>query len=282
MDPTVMINGPDSVASNGVSCKKGDIILIITGKKGDEVVVENLIYVCGNVSSGTGGFGGMGGFDKDALAGMMGGMSGMGGFDISSMIGGFTGFGNYGAAAPEEEPLFDLEGDTLLTVTPHDKAKLFIAIDEKDIAKISLGMKATVKVEALKGREFEAEVTNIALSGTNNGGSSKFSVELTLPMEEDMLSGMSASAVLPLEEKSDILVIPAAALSQQGAKTVVFTGLDEKTGEPSKPVEVKTGATDGEHVEVISGLSEGQKVYYSYYDTLELDTSAEADKYTLR
>ena len=281
MDPTVMINGPDSVASNGVSCKKGDIILIITGKKGDEVVVEDLVYVCGNVSSGTGGFG-TGGFDKDALAGLMGGFGGMGGFDISSMIGGFAGFGNYGAAAPEEEPLFDLEGDTLLTVTPHDKAKLFIAIDEKDIAKVSLGMKATVKVEALKGREFAAEVTNIALSGTNNGGSSKFSVELTLPMEEDMLSGMSASAVLPLEEKSEILVIPAAALSQQGAKTVVFTGLDEKTGEPSKPVEVKTGATDGENVEVISGLSEGQKVYYSYYDTLELDTSAEADKYTLR
>lgn len=275
-NPKTMVNGPAFVDAGGVKVSTGDIILIVTGKNasGTAIVKDKVIlYARGSA---------MDGFDKDALAGMMGGFGGMGGFDISSMIGGFAGFGNYGAAAPEEEPLFDLEGDTLLTVTPHDKAKLFIAIDEKDIAKVSLGMKATVKVEALKGREFEAEVTNIALSGKNNGGSSKFSVELTLPMEEDMLSGMSASAVLPLEEKADILVIPAAALSQQGAKTVVFTGLDEKTGEPSKPVEVKTGATDGEHVEVISGLSEGQKVYYSYYDTLELDTSAEADKYTLR
>lgn len=258
----------DSVNSD-TPCKKGDTILIVTGiSPNGTVVINRKVYVYQSAN-----------MDLSSLAGMMGGM---GGFDLSKMIGGFSGFGNYGAAAPEEEPLFDLEGDPLLTVTPHDSAKLFISIDEHDIAKVSLGMAATVKVEALKGQEFPAEVTNIALSGSNNGGSSKFAVELTLPMSEEMLSGMSASAVLPLEEKNDILLIPAAALTQQGAKTVVFTALDEKTGEPASPVEVQTGLTDGEHVEILSGLSEGQKVYYSYYDTVELDTSAYAEKYTLR
>ena len=47
-------------------------------------------------------------------------------------------------------------------------------------------------------------------------------------------------------------------------------------------MEVKTGLSDGENVEVISGLAEGQKIYYSYYDTVELDNSAEASKYTFR
>lgn len=268
-NPKTMINGPAFVDTGGVKVSAGDIILIVTGKNTDgTAIVKDKVFVY--TKTGTGGF------DMSGLTGMMGG------FDISSMLGGFSGFGSYGAAAPEEEPLFDLEGETLLTVTPHDSAKLLISIDEHDIAKVSVGMKATVKVEALKGQEFPAEVTRVSLSGSNSGGSSKFPVELTLAMEENMLSGMSASAVIPLEEKSGVLQIPAAALVQQGSRTLVYTALDEKTGEPASPVEVKTGLSDGENVEILEGLSEGQKVYYSYYDTLELDTSAEADKYTLR
>lgn len=249
--------------SSNVKCNKNDIILIVTGTSpSGQIVFADQVHVYKAAA-----------IDMSKL---------MGGFDLSRMIGGFAGFGNFGAAAPEEENLFDLEGDTLLTVTPHHSAKLYISIDEHDIAKVTPGMKATVKVEALKGKSFPAEVTNISLSGSNNGGSSKFAVELTLPMSQDMLAGMSASAVLPLEERSDVLLIPAAALQQQGAKTVVFTALDEKTGEPASPVEVQTGLSDGENVEILSGITEGQKVYYSYYDTVELDTSAKADKYTLR
>ena len=270
--PDFNIMNKEGFVSSSTACNPGDVILIVTGTNANGVeVVTDQVHVYQ-----------VGGFDMSGLAGMMGGFGGLGGFDLSQIIGGFAGFGNYGAAAPEEEPLFDLEGNTLLTVIPHDGAKLIISIDEHDIAKVQAGMQATVRVEALKGREFAAEVTNVGLAGSNNGGSSKFRVELSLPMSEDMLAGMSASAILPLEEKTDVLLIPAAALVQQGARSVVFTALDEKTGEPAAPVEVQTGLTDGENVEILSGLSEGQKVYYSYYDTVELDTSAEADKYTLR
>lgn len=270
--PDLKLMNTTGFVSSDVKCSPGDIILIITGKNsGGHEVIKDQVHIYQS-----------GGFDMSGLSGLSGLMGGLGGFDLSKMIGGFSGFGNFGAAAPEEEPLFDLEGDTLLTVIPHHSAKLYISIDEHDIAKVTTGMKATVKVEALKGATFDAEVTNIALSGSNSGGSSKFAVELTLPMREDMLPGMSASAVLPLEEKTDVLLVPAEALYQQGAKTLVFTALDEKTGEPSNPVEVQTGISDGKHVEILAGLSEGQKVYYSYYDTVELDTSAQADKYTLR
>ena len=269
--PDFAIMNKEGFVSSGTACNPGDVILIVSGynDRGDLVVDPQVhIYQAGA-------------FDMSGMLGGFGGMGGMGGFDISSMIGGLYGFGNYSAAAPEDEGLFDLEGDTLLTVTAHDEAKLVIAIDEHDIAKVSPGMKATVKVEALKGQEFPGEVTRVSVSGTNGGGSSKFSVELSLPMSEEMLSGMSASAVIPLEEKTDVLLIPAEALIQQGAKTLVYTALD-KEGNPASPVEVKTGFTDGENVEILSGLSEGQKIYYSYYDTVELDTSAEAERFTLR
>ena len=90
-----------------------------------------------------------------------------------------------------------------------------------------------------------------------------------------MLAGMSASAVLPLYEKMDVLTLPAAALNDLGGKTVVYTALDKKTGEPSNPVEVECGISDGETVEILSGLASGDTVYYSYYDSLEESDAVE-------
>ena len=266
-----MVNGQGFVSSGGKNYNTGDIIFIITGTdSNNKAIITDYVYVYKSSSTG---------FDMSDMdmSGLTSGM--MGSMDISSMIGGLSGFGSYsGSSAAETEDLFDLNGDTLLTVTPRDTVTLSISVDEHDIAKVQLGQKATVKIAALKGREYEAEVTAIAASGTNNGGSSKFAVELTFAMDEQLLSGMSASAVIPMESREG-LRIPAAALQQEGTKTYVYTALDDK-GQPTSPVEVETGLSDGEYVEVISGLEEGQQVYYSYYDTLELDTSAKADKYT--
>ena len=61
---------------------------------------------------------------------------------------------------------------------------------------------------------------------------------------------------------------------------MVYTGLQKDSGEPTSAVEVVTGVSDGEYVEIISGLSQGDTVYYTYYDTLEENTSAEAERFT--
>ena len=156
---------------------------------------------------------------------------------------------------------------------------LTITLDQQDISKVSLGQTAQVKVNPLKGRSFTAEVTDIGLFGTGSGGSSKYEVELTMPLEEDMIAGMSATAYLPLYTRMDVLTVPVAALIQEGGKTLICTALDEETGEPAAPVEVTTGASDGTSVEILSGLAKGDRYYYSYYDTLELSTEVEERKF---
>ena len=40
---------------------------------------------------------------------------------------------------------------------------------------------------------------------------------------------------------------------------------------------VTTGVSDGETVEILSGLNQGDTIYYSYYDTLELDHTAKTE-----
>lgn len=257
--------------SNKVTCAAGDIILILTGTDADgNVLVSNrvVLYRKGQEEQkpGPGGFGGMmGGFGN--LSGLMG------------MFGGFSGGYGGGAAASGPE-LFSLDGDVLMTITPHSTVSLTIAIDQQDISKVQVGQKAQVEVGALKGQVFEAVVTQLGASGYSSGGSSKFDVKLELEMSEDMLDGMSATATIPLDTREAVLTIPVKALTEDGARTVVYTALDKETGEPTMPVEVQVGISDGESAQILSGLSEGDTYYYSYYDTLELDHKAESSGFS--
>lgn len=203
---------------------------------------------------------------EDQLSGLLPG----GGF--GGMMGG--GFG--GAAQEESYELYDLEGSVLMSVIPQETITLSIAVDEQDISSVELGMQAEITVAALKNSQFTATVTGIAGSGTNSGGSSKFSVELTLPLQENMLGGMSAVAYIPLSTKEEIPVIPVAALVDEGSKCYVYTGYDEKNQVLTNPVEVTVGVSDGQQAEILSGLNLGDSYRYAYYDVLEIDHSVES------
>ena len=242
---------------------QGDVVVIAYADDGTYQIVKT-----GNKAAVSGG--GMGNLD---LSGLMGGMPSFSfNFSMPSMGGGTS----------SQTQLYDLNGDTLMTVTPQDTMTLTVSVDESDISSVKTGMTAEITVNALPDEVFEGEITKVAMSGSGNGGSSKFAVEITLPRQSDMLSGMSASAVISLYEKMDVLTLPAAALSEDGAKTIVYTALDQKTGEPANPVEVTTGLSDGETVEILSGLQSGDSVYYYYYDTLEESDAVETDRLQMR
>ncbi len=250
--------------SDGATYQAGDILLMVTGSNGYQATVlyqkgqgqnPSMPQIPGNM--------------EDILAGMMGGFSG------------FSGFGAMGGMPQTQgAELFALEGETLLTVTEQQTMTLTVPLDQRDIAKVTLGQTAQVKINALKGRTFEAEVTQVGSVGVNNGGSSKFTLELTLPKEADMLPGMSAAVYLPLYTRKNVLTLPVAALTDREGKTLVYTAQDPETGEPAAPVEVEVGVSDGLRAEILSGLASGDVCYYSYYDILELSTDVETEKFT--
>ena len=190
---------------------------------------------------------------------------------MPSIPGGFSGFpsGDTMQQEPEFE-LYSLQMVDVAAVTPQDTLTLDITIDELDVRALQVGMTAQVKINALGGEKHQATITEIGNTGANNGGNSKYTVELTMDRTENMLSGMNATATIVLSTENDISVILAAALVEKGTQTVVYTGYDEKTEELTNPVTVKTGGSDGETVEILDGLSNGQTYYYAYYDTLEI------------
>ena len=243
----------------GQSPQMGDVFVIVTmiQSKGAQPAT---LY--GTKASGT-SMPGMG-----DPAGAMGGMGGMGG-----MMGGVGGMG--GGTTSAFEP-YSLETITVASVTSQSEMTLEITIDEQDIARVSPNMAATVTLDALKGESFPATVTSIGAEGVNSGGSSKFTVELTLEKSANMLPGMNASAVLPLSRTEGVLRLPAEALSQEGTKTIVYTGFDEKTETLINPVVVTTGVSDGQWVEILSGLSESDTIWYGYYDTVPLSLTPDS------
>ena len=199
------------------------------------------------------------------------------GYPSGGITGNFGGYmGGYGGVQEEPEfELYDLEGSVLMMVTGQETMIMEITLDERDIAKISLGQTAEVRVGALKNETFTAVVTSIGRKGTNSGGSSKFTAELTLDKAENMLAGMSATASITLFTTDNILTVPLAALAEVGADTVIYTGFDENARELINPVIVTTGISDGTNVQILSGLENGDSFYYAYYDTLELSTEVE-------
>ena len=174
--------------------------------------------------------------------------------------------GNSSSAGEKEDGLYSTEKIQIATVTPMETMSITLSVDEMDISALFLGMTAEVAFEALPNRMFSAEITEISQFGVTGDGSSKFAVKLELPYSEGMLPGMNAKVRIPLETLSDCLAVPVAALTEQGNESLIYTGFDEKNQTMTNPIPVETGLSDGEYVQILSGLSEGQSVWYYYYD----------------
>lgn len=225
---------------------------------GTEIQVGDLVTLSQDGTTIT-PIGSIAGGDTSGEMDDLGGMNGM-----TGSTGGMVG----GTPQPAFEP-YPLETLTIASLTSQEEMTLEITVDEQDIARILRGQEATVMVEALTGQQFPATVTSINNTGTNDGGSSKFTATLTLSKSGNMLPGMTATAYLTLASAENVRSIPAAALVEEGSKTLVYTGYDEKTGELTNPVEVTTGVSDGEYVQILSDLPETTTIWYAYYNTLE-------------
>ena len=148
------------------------------------------------------------------------------------------------------------------TIQMQDSVKVSLSVDELDILSVKEGQTATVTLDAIEDKEFEGTITKVSDSSSSGDGNAKYEVDITLEKDEDMRVGMTASATINISEANDVLTIPMNALQQKGEETFVYTKQDED-GNLSGEVTVETGLSDGQKVEITSGLSEGDTVYYT-------------------
>ena len=166
--------------------------------------------------------------------------------------------------------MFELYDTDVAKITPMETVTVEVNIDELDIVSVSEGQAAEITIDALPGRAYTGTVSRIDPNGKNTGGSTRYKVTITIDRDENMLTGMNATAILTVGVTENVLTIPTAALNQKGSRTVVYTGYDAETKTLIGEREVTIGVSDGETVAITQGLNEGETVWYSYYETTAL------------
>lgn len=150
---------------------------------------------------------------------------------------------------------------TAFTISGDTSILLSVSVDELDINSVEQGQTAQVTFDAIEDKTFEGTVTKVGNTASASGGVAKYTVEITIPKDEEMKAGMNASATITIEEKENIVTIPVNALQERGEEVFVYTEQDDE-GNLSGEQQVTTGLSDGENVEITEGLSEGDVVYY--------------------
>jgi len=153
----------------------------------------------------------------------------------------------------------------ILTVADMSKMQIEANIDQTDIGKIALGQKVTFTVDAYPGKEFSGMVTTISRKAVVSGNVTYYPVTIDVTNAENLLNpGMVARVSVIVSESQGVLTLPLSAIrSDKTGKYVVVAGPNGQT----QNVPVKTGNTGDDRVEIISGLSEGDKVVVSQVKT---------------
>lgn len=147
-------------------------------------------------------------------------------------------------------------GTTLMVVANMSKVKFDMEIDELDISKVKKGQKVLITSEALEGEEFVGKVTSVAEEGTSTNGVTNYTVQVTIDEPGNLKSGMNVDAIIIIEDKSDVLLVPSLAVTKEGTKYYVYVG------EEKEKRYIEIGVSDNTNVEVVSGLKEGEKIVY--------------------
>lgn len=153
-------------------------------------------------------------------------------------------------------------GEQSFTLSPDKTMSMSVTVDETEILSVSIGQSAEVSVDAIDGETFTGTVTGIDRAGTSSSGVTVYTAEVSIPKADGMLAGMSASATISIEGVENVLLVPADAVNRSSSGYYVYTSCDEESGTLGGMVEVTVGITNSNYAEILSGLGEGDTVYY--------------------
>lgn len=182
-----------------------------------------------------------------------------------------------------------MAGTEMMRLADLNKMEVRVNVNENDIVRISLGDTAIIDVDSYSysGKRFTGVVTAIANSAnvkTTQDAVTEFEVRIrilnnsyaVLVSSENRYPfrpGMTASVEVITQRKENVLTVPLAAVttregvnlpSDDGstrAQELVFV----VEGNIAKMVEVKTAISDFENIEIIEGITEGQKIVSGPY-----------------
>lgn len=150
-------------------------------------------------------------------------------------------------------------------------------IDELDITNIKEGQEVMVQADAFNNKMFRGKITSVSLVAANSNGVTNYPVTVTLTDIGELLPGMNVDAYVVLANVENVIGIPADALQRGNVVYVLNTSPTIVSGDYSTEgisdrvksrvpdgftaINVETGISNENFIEVKSGLQEGDEVY---------------------
>lgn len=186
------------------------------------------------------------------------------------------------------------QGTNIMTVADLSNMQAIVDVDENDITLISYGDTARVKVDAFGEHEFLGVVYEIGNSAKQSGFGTQdqvinFEVKIKIfAQEKKIRPGMSCNANIETDTKFQVVSVPIPSVTARIDQKPETDGEDEETSlqvsekkngsieapqeivfivteGKAKSVSVKTGISDDNYIEIISGLSGDEEVVSGSY-----------------
>ncbi|MDY0100067.1 MAG: efflux RND transporter periplasmic adaptor subunit [Bacteroidales bacterium] len=177
-----------------------------------------------------------------------------------------------------------MAGTELMRIADLSSMEAQVEVNENDIVRVTLGDTAIISVDAYLNRKFKGVVTEIASSAKTTGVSAdqvtNFDVKILVFPEsyQDLTEegdknplrpGMSTTVDIQTETRESVIAVPIQSVTTRTDTTrVIITNSEEDIrtlvfiadGERALAKDVTTGIQDNSYIEVLSGVSEGDRV----------------------
>lgn len=146
-------------------------------------------------------------------------------------------------------------GTPLVELTDISSLKLTVSVPERDILKFKLGQTVSVFADIYASKEFAGKITNINVQADK---SHNFKVQITVKNNPNtqIMAGMYGSVRLGNNQSKKALAIPRKALVGSSKDPKVYVIRNGK----AMLTPFTAGTSDGEYIEVVSGLKETDRI----------------------
>ncbi len=155
----------------------------------------------------------------------------------------------------------DTSASSVLVIGTATENIVKIQINEVDINKIKAGQKATITLNAIKDKIFNAEVTRVDDYGTDTSGVITYNVYVKITDPDNKIKPlMSAVVTIETARHETALVVPNSAVKPYKGGKAVQVRDASKPGNQLKYVQVKAGIKSTNETEILEGVTEGMEV----------------------
>ncbi len=190
------------------------------------------------------------------------------------------------------------QGTNVMTISDLKSMLAVVDVDENDVVLVSPGDTARIKIDAFGDKVFKGIVYQIGNSALTTGTSTQdqvvnFEVKLKfLDFDNNFRPGMSCNASIETKTLNNVLSVPIQSVTARSniseAKQAQNKGQDNQVKKKdngnkiqeivfvvnknkAKAVNVKTGISDDNYIQIIDGLKQGQEVVTGSYKAISTD-----------